>query len=95
MSTVLDFDDFNSIFSKGIFKKALISNRAEVFEQDAKNANSNPEEKLEFKRMRMKNDILTEEIKRGRIESSEDQVQICKRPILTTLWQLYYKNVPR
>ena len=45
--------------------------------------------------MRMKNDILTEEIKRGRIESSEDQVQICKRPILTTLWQLYYKNVPR
>ena len=43
----------------------------------------------------MKNKILTEEIKRGRIEKPDDPVQICKRPILTTLWQIYYKHVPR
>ena len=94
-TTLLDFDDFNSIFSKGIFKKALIANRNEVLEQDAKKSDSNPDERLEFKRMRMKNNILTEEIKRGRIENPDDPIVICKRPILTTLWQLFYKNVPR
>ena len=43
----------------------------------------------------MKNKILTEEIRRGRIEKPDDPIQIVKRPILTTLWQIYYKNVPR
>lgn len=52
---VLDFDDFNSIFSKGIIKRSLINNRTEVLERDARNPDSNPDEKLEFKRMRMKN----------------------------------------
>ena len=55
---------------------------------------SNPEEKLEFKMIRTKNKILTNEIKLGRIESHEEPVEMHKRPILTELWSIFYKKVP-
>ena len=44
--------------------------------------------------IRTKNKILTDEIKLGRIESHEDPVEMFKRPILTELWSIFYKNVP-
>ena len=55
---------------------------------------SNPEDKLEFKMIRTKNKILTDEIKLGRIETHDEPIEMFKRPILTELWSIFYKNVP-
>ena len=85
-ATKLDYDDFNSIFCKGIFRHAIVGKAHAIEREVTQNSNSNAEEKLEFKMMRTKNQILTKEIKLGRIETADEVAQVVKRPILTELW---------
>lgn len=53
-SSVLDYDDFNSIFCKGIFRHSIVSKAHEIETEMAQSSDANPEEKLEFKMIRTK-----------------------------------------
>mmetsp|Transcript_42794 Transcript_42794/g.56527 ORF Transcript_42794/g.56527 Transcript_42794/m.56527 type:complete len:117 (+) Transcript_42794:969-1319(+) len=44
---------------------------------------------------RTKNQNLTNEIKKGRINHADEPAQFVVRPILSELWSIFYKNVPR
>jgi hypothetical protein len=51
----LDYDDFNSIFCKGIFRHAIVGKAHAIESEATLNPSANAEEKLEFKMMRTKN----------------------------------------
>lgn len=82
---ILDYDDFNSIFCKGIFRHAIVGKNRQM-EKEVAGDLAAQESKLEFKMIRTKNIILQKEMKMGRIERAEEPAQIVKRPILTELW---------
>ena len=44
---------------------------------------------------RTKNLNLTNEIRKGRIDHADQPAQLVVRPILSELWAIFYKNVPR
>ena len=92
---MLDYDDFNSIFCKGIFRHSIVSKAQQIEQETALNPDANPEEKLEFKMARTKNLNLTNEIRKGRIDHADQPAQLVVRPILSELWAIFYKNVPR
>lgn len=69
--TELDYDDFNSIFCKGIFRHAIISKAQQIEHDTAQDSDANPEHKLEFKMMKTKNANLFNELKKGRIEKKD------------------------
>ena len=52
---LLDYDDFNAIFCKGVFRHAIVSKAHAIEQEAAQNPNANTEEKLEFKMVRTKN----------------------------------------
>ena len=64
---VLDFDDFNSIFCKGIFRHSIVSKAQEIEKESALNPRVNNDEKLEFKMNRTKHQNFKQEINLGRI----------------------------
>ena len=88
----LDFDDFNSIFCKGIFRHSIVSvaHRVEQNRLQSNGADSSLAPKMN--RQRINN--MKEELKLGRIERPEELSQIVKRPILNELWSIFYRNVP-
>ena len=92
---VLDYDDFNSIFCKGIFKHAIVSKSHQIEQDTALNPHNNPEEKLEFKMERTKIKNLQAELNLGRIEHVDEPAQYVKRPILSQLWQMIFKDIPK
>ena len=87
----LDFDDFNSIFCKGIFRHSIVSvaHRVEQNRLQSNGADSSLAPKMN--RQRINN--MKEELKLGRIERPEELSQIVKRPILNELWSIFYRNV--
>ena len=87
----LDFDDFNSIFCKGIFRHSIVSVAHRV-EQNRLQSNGT-DSSLAPKMNRQRINNMKEELKLGRIERPEELSQIVKRPILNELWSIFYRNV--
>ena len=92
---MLDYDDFNAIFCKGIFKYSVINKAQGIEEATAQNPNSNPEETLKDKLRITKNQNLMNQLNKGRLRDARMPAKIVDRPILSTLWHIYNKNVDK
>ena len=69
--TLLNYDDFNSIFCKGIFRHAIVSKNRQMEQEVAAHLRAD-EVKLEFKMIHTRNAVLMKEIRNGRIETADE-----------------------
>lgn len=90
---LIDYDDFNSIFCKGIFKYSIINKAQSIEQATAEDPNSNPEETLKDKLRKTKNINLMDQLNMGRLKDARMPAKVVNRPILSTLWQIYNKSV--
>ena len=87
----LSWDDFNSIFSKGIFKEAII-NKAQSLGSSA--GLQDDGEKLGEKLSRSKRHNLQSQLREGAISTADQKVKLVRRPVLQTLGEIAKKSAP-
>ena len=87
----LSWDDFNSIFSKGIFKDVVIRKAQSLNTQTSAYADA---ENFGQKLRRAKKNTMTNQLKEGRITSADQKVKKIRRPILEELGAIAKKSAP-